>query len=70
MTEEKIAERSAHDLPYGRTVKFQNIVHDGGLTMLRMTIREGRRFTIIDLDQKSAHALGADLTDWATSTTE
>ena len=54
-----------HDLPFGRTVKLQDVVHDGGLRMLRMTYREGRRFTIIDLDDNSAKSFGDDLIDWA-----
>lgn len=67
MTEEKVTERSLHDLPFGRTAKLQNVVHDGGLRMLRMTFREGRRFTIIDLDDNSAKKLGEDLINWASN---
>lgn len=65
MTEEKVTERSQHELPFKRTLKLQEIVHDGGLRMLRMTFREGRRFTIIDVDQNSAREMASELTNWA-----
>ncbi len=65
MTEEKVTERSQHELPFKRTLKLQDVVHDGGLRMLRMTFREGRRFTIIDLDQSSATEMANELTNWA-----
>ncbi len=65
MTEEKVVDRSSHALPYGRTLNFKTVTHDDGFSLLRMTIREGRRFTIIDLDENSAKALSADLADWA-----
>ena len=65
MTEEKISPRSNHDLPFGRTLKLEDVVHEGGLNMLRLTFREGRRFTIIDLDKNSAQKMGADLLNWA-----
>lgn len=65
MTEDKITERSQHDLPFKRTLKLQDVVHEGGLRMLRMTFREGRRFTIIDLDKNSAREMASELTNWA-----
>lgn len=68
MTEEKITDRSDHALPYGRKLNFKDVAHADGFNLLRMTIREGRRFTIIDLDENSAKALSADLADWANNT--
>lgn len=68
MTEEKITDRSDHALPYGRKLSFKEVIQTDGFALLRMTIREGRRFTIIDLDKNSAKALSADLADWAENT--
>jgi Family of unknown function (DUF6967) len=70
MTEEVVTDRSAYDLPFGRTITLRNVAHDSGLHMLRLTIREGRRFTILDLDAASAQTLGADLTAWADDKTQ
>ncbi len=52
-------------LPFGRRVKFQQLEYDGGLKMLRLTFREAKRFTTIDLDKNSAAKLGEKLASWA-----
>ncbi|VAW19003.1 hypothetical protein MNBD_ALPHA12-105 [hydrothermal vent metagenome] len=65
MIEETTSEWAQHSLPYGRTITLKNVVHESGMQMLRLTIREGRRFTIIDLDNDSAHKLADDLAGWA-----
>ncbi len=38
----------------------------GGLSLLRIRIREGRRFTVFDIDPETARALGAALLRWGT----
>ncbi len=65
MIEEVVTERSEHKLPYGRTIALHNVAHESGMQMLRLTIREGRRFTIVELDKESAARLGGDLSGWA-----
>ncbi len=65
MIEEVVSERSQHKLPYGRTITLKNVIHESGFKMLRLTIREGRRFTIVDLDNASARKLADDLDGWA-----
>lgn len=37
----------------------------GGLSLLRLRIREGKRFTIFDVDAGTAQALGNALLDWS-----
>jgi hypothetical protein len=37
----------------------------GGLSMLRVRIREGRRFTVFDIDPATAQAWGEALLAWA-----
>ncbi|MCZ7563322.1 MAG: hypothetical protein M5U08_05475 [Burkholderiales bacterium] len=38
---------------------------EGGMSLLRVRIREGKRFTVFDIDPESARRLGAVLLDWA-----
>ncbi len=52
------------DAPYRREVVFQDVQHESGMRMLRIRIREGRRFTIIDIDEPTAEAWADLLTKW------
>lgn len=52
----------------GQQVALQEIVHaDGAMPMLRMRIREGKRFTIFDLDPVTAKHLADAMSRWAES---
>ncbi len=51
--------------PYRREVVFQDVEHESGLRMLRIRIREGRRFTILDIDKPTAEAWADILNAWA-----
>jgi hypothetical protein len=51
--------------PYGREVRLHDVVHDSGLHLLRVTIREGRRFTIVELDADTAARWAAAMAAWA-----
>ena len=65
MTNEVVTDIAELELPYGRRANLKNVEFDGGMTMLRVTLREGRRFTIFDLDANSAKDFGTQLTNWA-----
>ncbi len=54
-------------VPWGRQqIELQEIrFAGGGAAMLRVRIREGRRFTVFDLDPASATAWGEAMTQWA-----
>lgn len=52
-------------LPFSKTVGLKNVEYEGGMDMLRLAFREGRRFTTIDLDRDSAQKLGQELLTWA-----
>jgi hypothetical protein len=52
-------------LPYGHTAKLKQIEYENGMQILRMTIRQERRFTVLDLDPSRANDLGAALMNWA-----
>ena len=51
--------------PWGREVTLESIEHESGLCMLRIRIREGRRFTVMDIDQETARHWSAVMSAWA-----
>ena len=53
----------------GQQIELQQLDYalEGAMSLLRMRIREGRRFTIFDIDPASARVLGQALIDWAGS---
>jgi hypothetical protein len=58
-------EIDAFDAPWGKKIVVQTVEYEGGLSMLRMKIKEGSRFTLLDLDADSARRLAKSLTAWA-----
>lgn len=62
-----ITELEKFTLPLGQQqVELQEIVHaEGAMPMLRMRIREGKRFTIFDIDPVTAAALAGAMQRWA-----
>ncbi len=65
MTDETVTDIAELDLPFHRRASLKDVQFDGGLKMLRLTLREGRRFTIIDMDAASADRMGALMVAWA-----
>jgi len=51
--------------PYGKEVTLENVAYENGMRVLRLHIREGNRFTVVDVDANTALKLGAALTGWA-----
>lgn len=51
--------------PYRREIVLQDARFDSGLRLLRIRIREGTRFTIMDIDAATATALATALGGWA-----
>jgi len=43
---------------------------ESGMRLLRVTIKEGRRFTQLDLDDATAVQWGQAMLDWAARTSE
>lgn len=54
-------------VPLGnQEIEIQQIEHDGGgMPMLRLRIREARRFTIFDIDPITAQRWAEVMRDWA-----
>ena len=65
--EETVSEIAQIDLPYGRTAKLQNVAYENGMNLLRITFRENKRFTVLDIDAERANDLARALSDWAKS---
>ena len=53
--------------PFGQSVELQEILFDEDVKLLRLHIREGNRFTVFDLDPKTAQAWGETLCNWASA---
>ncbi len=54
-----------YELPYSRKAELREVTFDGGMKMLRLILREGKRITQVDLDADSAMALSDAMGDWA-----
>ena len=53
------------DAPYHREVWLDDVQFESGMRLLRVTIKEGRRFTQLDLDATTADRWGQTMFDWA-----
>lgn len=53
--------------PYGQAIELLEVDYEGGTKLLRLRIREGKRFTVFDIDPRTATHWGATLTIWAES---
>jgi hypothetical protein len=51
--------------PYSREVRLEEVRFESGMRLMRVTIREGRRFTITDIDAATARNWGEAMKQWA-----
>ena len=52
--------------PYGREIRLDDVAYESGLKMLRVTIREGARYTILEeLDSAAALEWADEMRKWA-----
>lgn len=50
----------------GQEIELQEVVHEaGGMALLRVRVREGKRFTIFDIDPVTARAWAEAMQAWA-----
>lgn len=63
--EEAVTRLEKFSAPYGREVILEDVLHESGMRMLRLRIREGSRFTVMDLDASTAEHWGAAMSAWA-----
>jgi len=53
------------EAPWSKQVTLQIVAYEGGMNALRMRIKEGSRFTDLELDPATAARIGHRLLDWA-----
>ena len=65
----QISELTRFKVPLGnQEIELQQIDHvEGGMSLLRIRIREGKRFTIFDIDPATAQHWAATMQIWADS---
>jgi len=65
----KISELAKFKVPLGgQEIELQQIDHvEGGMSLLRIRIREAKRFTIFDIDPATAEQWAAAMQHWADS---
>lgn len=63
----QISELTRFMVPLGsQEITLQQIDHaEGGMSLLRLRIREGKRFTIFDIDPGTAREWAAAMREWA-----
>ncbi len=65
MSDETVTELDSFPAPWGREVKLQAVLHESGLRMLRIRIKEGSRFTVMDIDEETAERWATAMAGWA-----
>ena len=65
----QISELMKIKVPLGsQEIELQQIDHsEGGMSLLRVRIREGKRFTIFDIDPETSRQWGSAMLAWAAS---
>jgi len=63
----QITQLESFRVPIGRQeIQLQQVDHEaGGMSMLRIRIREGSRFTVFDIDPLTARHWGVAMARWA-----
>ena len=68
--ESKVTRLDKFSVPYGKEVTLENVDYENGMRVLRLHIREGNRFTVMDIDEKTATHWSAAMAGWAGKTRE
>jgi hypothetical protein len=65
----QISELAKFKVPLGsQEIELHQIDHvEGGMSLMRIRIREGKRFTIFDIDPATAEQWAAAMQSWAES---
>jgi len=65
VSEETVSELDRFNAPWNKQVTLQDVRHESGLRMLRIRIKEGSRFTVMDIDEDTAARWGKAMSSWA-----
>lgn len=60
--EAEVTDVGTVDAPWGKEITVQALRFRSGLNLARIRIREGRRFTVLDVDDATVTSLSALLT--------
>ena len=52
------------EAPWNKQVIVQEVEYEGGFRMMRLRIKEGKRFTDLELDPETAARLAGVLASW------
>lgn len=63
-TQNAITDLETIEAPWNKTVTLQEIAYEGGMKMLRLRIKEGKRFTDLELDGVTLKRLNQSLAGW------
>ena len=51
--------------PYGREIRLDEVAYESGMKLLRVTVREGARYTMVELDAATAAQWARAMAGWA-----
>jgi Family of unknown function (DUF6967) len=51
--------------PYGREIRLDDVAYASGMKLLRVTIREGARYTMLEVDAAAALEWADEMRRWA-----
>jgi hypothetical protein len=66
---ETVTDVARIEAPYRREIVLQDVLFESGMRLMRVRIREGRRFTILDVDAPTAEIWGRHMIEWAQKAT-
>jgi len=61
---EQINELAQIDAPYGKKITLNSVSYDNGFNLIRLRIKEGKRFTDMDLDVNTVKELETVFSTW------
>jgi hypothetical protein len=70
VSDETVSDIDRFDAPWNKQVTLQDVQYDSGLRMLRIRIKEGTRFTVMDVDEETARRWGGAMAAWAAAGNE
>jgi hypothetical protein len=70
MSDPVVTDIDRFEAPFRRQLVLQHVAHESGMTLLRIRIREGTRFTILDIDAETARHWGGEMIAWAEAQTD
>lgn len=65
--QDSITDLEIINAPWNKTVTLQEVAYEGGMKMLRLRIKEGKRFTDLELDIETLRHLNSSISNWLSS---